>query len=298
MVMISSRETSSIWRKSNSRGWGIGLEGGQQRRLRLEVGVDGAHRAVDPLGHRLHREVAHAVLGEDGAGGLDELLVSGGAVARSTSGVDHRAILNEIHLSVKSFWFTTGDQGPDRRDVPTADPSAPVDPEMIPDVSLFRCRSARWARQDGAVHVDPATGLPGRDSVIDRLDELLGGGRRPAVFVVAIHGYPDLAETEQGAADAVARELAGRLSLLVRHSDLLAVLSPGIFVLVSPGVDPSDQPILLERVQGAFALPVSVAGAAVSFPVTVGVAHGVHGMHAPGVLADAESDLRRRLLDR
>ncbi len=148
------------------------------------------------------------------------------------------------------------------------------------------------------MHVDPATGLPGRDSVIDRLDELLGGGRRPAVFVVAIHGYPDLAETEQGAADAVARELAGRLSLLVRHSDLLAVLSPGIFVLVSPGVDPSDQPILLERVQGAFALPVSVAGAAVSFPVTVGVAHGVHGMHAPGVLADAESDLRRRLLDR
>jgi GGDEF domain-containing protein len=159
-------------------------------------------------------------------------------------------------------------------------------------------RSRPEPRQDGAVQVDPATGLPGRDAVIDRLDELLGGGRRPAVFVVAIHGYPELAETERGAADAVARELAGRLSLLVRHSDLLAVIAPGIFVLVSPGVEPSDGSILLDRVQGAFALPVAVGGDSVSFPVTVGVAHGAHGMNAPGVLAEAESDLRKRLLER
>jgi GGDEF domain-containing protein len=148
------------------------------------------------------------------------------------------------------------------------------------------------------MHVDPATGLPGRDEVIDRLDELLGGGRRPAVFVVAIHGFPELTETERGVAEAVARELAGRLSLLVRHSDLLAVLSPGVFALVSAGVEPSDGTILLERVQGAFALPVVVGAETVSFPVTVGVAHGAHGMNAPGVLSDAESDLRRRLLDR
>jgi hypothetical protein len=79
---------------------------------------------------------------------------------------------------------------------------------------------------------------------------------------------------------------------------MLAVLAPGIFVLVSPGVEPSDRPILLDRVQGAFALPVVVGGDSVSFPVTVGVAHGAHGMNAPGVLSDAESDLRRRLLER
>lgn len=144
---------------------------------------------------------------------------------------------------------------------------------------------------------DPATGLPGRGAVIERLDELLGGGRRPAVFAVAVSGFPELADRSPAAADSAARELAGRLSKLVRHSDLLAVLDPGVFALVSPGVEPTDGTILLERVQGAFALPVSIGEDAVSFPVTIGVAHGAHGNNADEVLSAAEADLRRRLIE-
>ena len=81
---------------------GLGLQRGQQRGLGGEVGVDRAHRAVDPVGDLLHGEVVDARLGQDGARGLDELLVSQRPVPGPSSGVDHARSLNKVQLWVKS----------------------------------------------------------------------------------------------------------------------------------------------------------------------------------------------------
>jgi GGDEF domain-containing protein len=148
------------------------------------------------------------------------------------------------------------------------------------------------------MHMDPATGLPGRSELVERLSAMLADDVSPALFAVAIHGYAELAESHTAEADAAMREVTARLGRLVRASDVLAVLSPGVFALAGPGVGHTDTAILIERVQGAFALPVQVGPEAVSFPVTAGIAHPSVGIDGDSLVAEAEADLHRRLEQR
>lgn len=143
--------------------------------------------------------------------------------------------------------------------------------------------------------MDPATGLPGRTELVERLAAMLAAGGQPALFAVAIHGYEALTDRHTADADAAIREVTERLGRIVRSSDLLALLSPGVFALAGPGVERTDTDVLFERVQGAFALPVQVGSDAVSFPVTAGIAHPGVGVGAEMLVAEAEADLRRRL---
>jgi GGDEF domain-containing protein len=143
------------------------------------------------------------------------------------------------------------------------------------------------------VERDGTTGLPDRATVLSRLDTLLAQGERPAVYMVAVEGYEALeARDVTGARDAM-RAAAGRLDRLLRSSDVLGTAEPGTFVVLGAGVAPAVAGSLVERVQGALALPVEVDGEPLSLRVDVGIAFATPDSSAHGLLEQAGSDLDR-----
>lgn len=145
------------------------------------------------------------------------------------------------------------------------------------------------------MQIDPLTGLPDRRELTAALREMLGGNESPALFAVSVDGYSALVAERPAEADVAIREVVARLSRLVRADDVLAVLAPGVFALAGPGVEGGDTDVVVERIRGAFAMPVDVGGESVSFPVTVGVAHSADGAVATDMILAAEADLGRRL---
>ncbi len=143
--------------------------------------------------------------------------------------------------------------------------------------------------------MDAITGLPDRRELVATLSEMLHEREHPTLFAVAIDGYRDLESTRGDDAKSALREVGSRLSLLVRSNDMLAVLSPGVFAFAGSGVEVTDTKVVLDRIRGVFAMPVDVGGDAVSFPITVGIAHSGPATTAGEMIDSAESDLRRQL---
>jgi GGDEF domain-containing protein len=135
--------------------------------------------------------------------------------------------------------------------------------------------------------------LPDASSTTARLDELLAGGSRPALFLIAVDGHDELAVADADGTRAAMDEVVRRLDHLVRSSDLLGAVCPGTFLLVGSGVDPSVAGALVERIQGAVALPLEVGGGPVSLRVDVGLAFADGGSSGAQLLARATDDLRR-----
>lgn len=136
-------------------------------------------------------------------------------------------------------------------------------------------------------------GLPDRAEVINRVDAMLADGHRPAVYLVAVDGYDDLVERDRRGTAQAMQETFRRLDRLVRNSDVLGRSGPGTFILVGSGVEPSVAGALVERIQGAAALPVEVAGEPVSLRVDIGLAFATAANSATELLNRAEADLVR-----
>jgi GGDEF domain-containing protein len=143
------------------------------------------------------------------------------------------------------------------------------------------------------VEGDGAMELPDRDAVLDRLGAVLAQGQRPAVYVVAVDGYEALEARDPTGARNAMQSAAARLDRLVRSSDVLGSIGPGTFVLVGSNVEPSVAGALVERVEGALALPVDVGGEPLSLKVDVGVAFATSASTAAELLDRADADLHR-----
>jgi GGDEF domain-containing protein len=143
------------------------------------------------------------------------------------------------------------------------------------------------------VERDGVTGLPGRTAVRDRLTRLLAAGKRPALYLIAVEGYDRLTTIDPAGARDALRQAARRLDRLVRSSDLLAVDGPDTFALVGTDVAPSVAGALMERIEGAMALPVEVDGSTVSMQVRIGLAFSLDDSDADDLVARATADLAR-----
>lgn len=147
---------------------------------------------------------------------------------------------------------------------------------------------------------DPATGLPGRDHVVARLESLIDEGHLPAVFVAAVEDFPSLEQMDPDGSREAMRQVSGRLDRLVRASDVLGSVAPGVFVLVGADVAPEVAGALVERIEGAVALPVEVGGQPLSLAAGIGVSFAdasstaAAAVVAVDLLARAEADLDRR----
>lgn len=110
--------------------------------------------------------------------------------------------------------------------------------------------------------LDPATGLPTRALLADRLDRAMRRARRnrhhTALMFVDIEGADAvLAEHGQGAADELIATLAKRLSQSVRETDTVARLGPDEFAIILEGV---HSPAIAERLARKLAAVVARPG--------------------------------------
>lgn len=153
--------------------------------------------------------------------------------------------------------------------------------------------SHAWPYHRG-VKIDPLTGLPTRGRLVAAIDEMISGGDDPAVFCVAVEGF-DLPDPDPDPDVAKAlREVASRLSQLVRSNDVLASAAPGVFALAGTGVEAGDADVVMDRVRGVFALPVEIGAEVFSLSINVGFAPAARGMNGAELVALAETDLLRR----
>jgi len=156
-------------------------------------------------------------------------------------------------------------------------------------------------------------GLPGRDILTERLDQLISAwrdapGQRPmispvsvhtpepsppAVYVIGIDSYEELARTDLEGTAAAMEEVRTRLDRLVRSTDVFALLEPGRFALAAASVAPSTAGVIMERMAGAVAMPIELAGQPLSLSVSIGVAFAFDGASAPTMLSAAELDQQR-----
>lgn len=124
--------------------------------------------------------------------------------------------------------------------------------------------------------------LPDRSAVLGHVTDLLARHRstsdharatdvRPAVLVIHVEGYPALCARDPLGSEAAMRDVTRRLDRLVRSGDLLGRLAPDRLV-VAVDISPAVVGAMVERVRGAVAMPVEVAGELISLVAVVGLA--------------------------
>lgn len=156
-------------------------------------------------------------------------------------------------------------------------------------------------------------GLPGRDTLTERLDQLIAAwsdaaGQRPpvsssaaflpepappAVYVIGVDSYEELARSDASSCEDAMADVTRRLDRLVRSSDVLGVLCPGRFALAASSVAPSTAGVIMERMAGAVAMPLDLGGQTLSLSISIGVAFAFDGATAAHMIAAAEADLAR-----
>jgi GGDEF domain-containing protein len=138
--------------------------------------------------------------------------------------------------------------------------------------------------------------LPERSVVLARLEEMIAShdsnsSANPAIYLVGIDDYEALSGTDQLGTEAAMEEIAVRLDRLVRTADVLGLIEPGLFVLAAASVAPSSAGAVMERIRGAIALPMEIAGQPLSVLVHVTVSFFVVGATAVSMLSKAEAEL-------
>ncbi len=124
---------------------------------------------------------------------------------------------------------------------------------------------------------DALTGLPNRELLLDRLNQVIGRARRRSERFAL--GFMDLDRFKaindtfgHEAGDALLKTAAARMSACLRQSDTLARLGGDEFVLLLPEAGSAEEAMpVLRRMSAALAAPVSLAGHEVSVTCSVGV---------------------------
>ncbi len=156
--------------------------------------------------------------------------------------------------------------------------------------------------------------LPSRSQVIGHLDGMLerwianssaepitSGNDRfkpepktPAVYSIGLLGHEELYSLDARGTDMAVVEITRRLDRLVRSDDVLGQVSPDHFLLAAASVAPSTAGVIMERVTGAVAMPLDIAGQPVSMSVEIGLAFAFDGASSESMIAAAVKDRRRR----
>lgn len=119
----------------------------------------------------------------------------------------------------------------------------------------------------------------------------------PAVYAIGVVDYARLAITDPQGVGAAVDEIAWRLDKLVRSGDVLGIIVPNTFVLATAAMAPSSAGVVMERITGAFAMPLDIGGETVSLRAAIGLAFAFDGASPESMLAAAERDMQRSLGD-
>jgi diguanylate cyclase (GGDEF)-like protein/PAS domain S-box-containing protein len=178
-----------------------------------------------------------------------------------------------------------------------------ADGEHTHFVGIFSDLSAQKRQQaqlEQPAQSDPLTGLPNRESVLERLGKLVGQaqltGGRFAVCELDLDGFTPINERlGRAQGDALLMAAAERLRNVVRAGDTVARVGGDEFVLLFGGLgEASTVPPVLERVLQSLRQPFALGGEQPSLSASVGVAlYPEHGQTAEQLLRAADQAMYR-----
>jgi diguanylate cyclase (GGDEF)-like protein len=147
-------------------------------------------------------------------------------------------------------------------------------------------------------HHDHLTGLVNRRSMEESLDERLGANQyESAVMLIDLDHFKMINDTHGHAAgDRLLRDLALRLSAVIRPSDVLARVGGDEFLLLAemPSPDPAVAVAIAARLHGAVVQPFDVDGQSVRLGLSVGISIPPgHGRNATDLMRRADLALYR-----
>lgn len=149
-------------------------------------------------------------------------------------------------------------------------------------MGLLREQEARRSREHQLffqAHHDQLTGLANRSLFYDRLQHAINRqgrlGHRLAVLFLDLNRFKPINDTfGHAAGDQVLRELARRLSSLLRAQDTVARLGGDEFVVLIEDVEvPEEVEVIVERIKAAVDEPINADGHSVQVGVSIGVAY-------------------------
>ena len=152
---------------------------------------------------------------------------------------------------------------------------------------------------DRAATIDPLTGVPSRQAILDRLNLEVAEGRRyhhpVAVVLLDVDGFAELnARLGIDGGDAILREVALRTKLRVREADLLGRVGSDCFLAILPHTDDAGAATFADALRRRIASrPIVVGGEEVSVTVSAGLAVIRDGddLYRDGLLARADEAL-------
>jgi diguanylate cyclase (GGDEF)-like protein/PAS domain S-box-containing protein len=129
---------------------------------------------------------------------------------------------------------------------------------------------------------DPLTGLPNRVLFQDRLWHALNRGKRErtptCVLIVDLDDFKSINdELGHPTGDRVLVAFADRLRSVLRASDTAARLGGDEFSIVCENTEPEDAAVLADRLRGAVAEPLQIAGTPVRLGISIGVGSAAGG---------------------
>ncbi len=140
---------------------------------------------------------------------------------------------------------------------------------------------------------DPLTGLPNRTLFLDRLDQSLAeavrSGRPVAVYFIDIDAFKQVNDTlGHRAGDQLLREVARRLSSVVRPGDTVARFAGDEFLMLTVGADDGVPIALADRVLASLLQPPLQFGSE-TVTASMGVAVSGEGLLAEHLLHQADA---------
>lgn len=120
-----------------------------------------------------------------------------------------------------------------------------------------------------------------------------GAHKPPAVYSIGIIDYQGLADIDPTGAEVLVDEARSRLDRLVRSGDVLGYHAPDTFLLATGEMEPTTAGSVMDRIRGALAMPLDIAGDPVSLTVAIGVAFAFDDERAEEMIVQAERDMQR-----